>query len=158
MLNKKQNAFAIAILFMSFAFIGCKTVAQKPVKNTESQSQISISKDLKWSDKMALTLMKRHPQSYMIDDSKAPKWDYVHGLVLFAFEELYKKNPDSRYAAYAKGYTDILIQPDGTIKTYELEKYNIDMIVAGRLLFNLYKTTKEEKYLKAMQLLRKQLE
>jgi unsaturated rhamnogalacturonyl hydrolase len=32
------------------------------------------------------------------------------------------------------------------------------MVVAGRLLFNVYETTKEEKYLKAMQLLRKQLE
>jgi unsaturated rhamnogalacturonyl hydrolase len=158
MLNKKQNAFAIAILFMSFAFIGCKTVAQEPVKNTESQSQISISKDLKWSDKMALTLMKRHPESYMIDNAKAPKWDYVHGLVLFAFEELYKKNPDSRYAAYAKGYTDILIQPDGTIKTYELEKYNIDMIVSGRLLFTQYEKTKDNRYLVAMQTLKKQLE
>jgi unsaturated rhamnogalacturonyl hydrolase len=158
MLNKKQNAFAIAILFMSFTFIGCKTVAQKSVNNTESQSQIIISKDLKWSDKMALTLMKRHPQSYMIDDSKAPKWDYVHGLVLHSFGELYKKNPDPRYAAYAKGYTDILIQNDGSIKTYELEKYNIDMIVAGRLLFNLYETTKENRYLIAMQTLKKQLE
>ena len=106
---------------------------------------------------MALTLMKRHPESWQIDDSKAPKWDYVHGLVLHGFEELYKKNPDPRYASYVQGYLDALVENDGTIKTYELEKYNIDMIVAGRLLFNAYEKTKEEKYLKAMQLLRKQL-
>lgn len=158
MSNRKQNAFAIAILFMSFAFFSCKTAVQDPVKNTESQSQINISKDLKWSDKMALTLMKRHPQAYMIDDAKAPKWDYVHGLVLHSFEELYKKNQDPRYAAYIKNYVDILVQNDGTIKTYEIEKYNIDMIVAGRLLFNLYQTTKDNRYLMAMQTLKKQLE
>ena len=158
MLNKKQNAFAIAILFISFAFFGCKTAAQDAIKNTESQSQIIISKDAKWSDKMALTLMKRHPQAYMIDDAKSPKWDYVHGLVLHSFEELYKKNPDPRYAAYIKNYVDILVQNDGTIKTYEIEKYNIDMIVAGRLLFNLYETTKDNRYLIAMQTLKKQLE
>jgi unsaturated rhamnogalacturonyl hydrolase len=158
MLNRKLNTFKAATLFLSLAFFSCKTVSQEPVKNTGPQSQTEISKDLKWSDKMALTLMKRHPKSYMIDDAKAPKWDYVHGLVLHSFEELYKKNKDPRYADYIKGYTDVLIQNDGTIKTYEIEKYNIDMIVAGRLLFNLYDTTKEEKYLKAMQLLRKQLE
>jgi unsaturated rhamnogalacturonyl hydrolase len=158
MVNGKTNAFKAVTLFISFAFLSCKTTAQEPAKNNAAQSEITISKDLNWSDKMALTLMKRHPESYMIDDAKAPKWDYVHGLVLYAFQELNKKNPDTRYTAYIKSYADNFIQNDGSIKTYELEKYNIDMIVAGRLLFNLYDTSKEEKYLKAMQLLRKQLE
>jgi len=158
MLNRKLNTFKAATLFISLAFLGCKTTAQVPVKNTESQSQISISKDAKWSDKMALTLMKRYPESYMIDNAKAPKWDYVHALVLHAFEDLYKKNPDPRYAAYVKNYVDILVQEDGSIKTYELEKYNIDLVLPGRLLFNRYKETKDNRYLIAMQTLKKQLE
>jgi unsaturated rhamnogalacturonyl hydrolase len=150
--NKRQGYFTSVALVCLLAFVSCKVISQEPAKK-----EIVITKDLKWSDKMALTLMKRHPEAYMIDDSKTPKWDYVHGLVLHAIEELYKKNPDSRYPEYIKGYIDALVQNDGTIKTYELDKYNIDMIVSGRLLFNIYKTTKEEKYLKAMQLLRKQL-
>nr|WP_315238350.1 glycoside hydrolase family 88 protein [uncultured Flavobacterium sp.] len=157
MLRNTLNTLKVATLFVLFTFFSCKTASPEPVKTTESQDYTVISKDLKWSDKMALTLMKRHPESWQIDDSKAPKWDYVHGLVLYSFEELYKKNPDSRYAAYVQGYLDALIENDGTIKTYEMQKYNIDMIVAGRLLFNAYNKTKEEKYLKAMQLLRKQL-
>ena len=158
MINGKTNAFKAVTLFISFAFLSCKTTAQEPTKITAEQNQITISQNLKWSDKMALTLMKRHPESYMIDDSKTPKWDYVHGLVLYSFQELYKKNPDPRYTAYIKSYVDNFLQGDGSIKTYELDKYNIDMVVAGRLLFNIYANTKEEKYLKAMQLLRKQLE
>ena len=153
-----MNTFKIVTLFISFALLSCKTTAQELAKITAVPSEITISKDLKWSDKMALTLMKRHHESYMIDDAKAPKWDYVHGLVLYAFQELNKKNPDPRYTAYIKSYADNFVQNDGSIKTYELEKYNIDMIVAGRLLFDIYTSTKEEKYLKAMQLLRKQLE
>ena len=153
----KKAFFASTILSLLVGFSSCKTTAQEPAKTVESQKN-EIAKDAKWSDKMALTLMKRFPESYMLDYAKTPKWDYVHGLVLFAFEELYKKNPDPRYAAYAKGYTDILIQPDGTIKTYELEKYNIDMIVAGRLLFTQYEKTKDNRYLVAMQTLKKQLE
>ncbi len=150
--NRKHGYFTSMMLICFMAFTSCKVTSQEPAKK-----DIVISKDLKWSDKMALTLMKRHPEAYMIDDSKAPKWDYVHGLVLHSFEELYKKNPDARYPVYIKGYADALIESDGTIKTYDFDNYNIDMVVAGRLLFNLYDTTKEDKYLKAMQLLRKQL-
>ena len=157
MLNIKISLLKATTLFISLAFFSCKSKAQEPIKTVESQN-IEISKDAKWSDKMALTLMKRHPQAYMIDDAKTPKWDYVHALVLHSFEELYKKNLDPRYAAYIKNYVDILVQNDGTIKTYELEKYNIDLVLPGRLLFNLYQTTKENRYLVAMQTLKKQLE
>ncbi|WP_281310458.1 glycoside hydrolase family 88/105 protein [Flavobacterium flavigenum] len=157
MLNNRINTLKVATLFISFVIFGCKTASPEAGKTNNSTNQTVVSKDLKWSDKMALTLMKRHPESWQIDDSKAPKWDYVHGLVLYSFQELYKKNPNPAYASYVQGYLDALIENDGTIKTYEIEKYNIDMIVAGRLLFNAYDKTKEEKYLKAMQLLRQQL-
>lgn len=158
MLNKKLNSLKAGVLLISFVFISCKTVAQEPVKNTESQYKIVISKGLKWSDKMALTLMKRYPEAFQIDDKKEPQWDYVHALVLHSFEELYKKKPDTRYAAYIKNYIDILVQKDGTINTYELDKYNIDLVLPGRLLFNIYETTKDSRYLIAMQTLKKQLE
>ncbi|MWB92768.1 glycosyl hydrolase family 88 [Flavobacterium sp. GA093] len=152
MKNNKQQSFISVIVMCFMVFTSCKMVSQEP-----ANKEIIISKNAKWSDKMALTLMKRHEKSYMIDDSKAPKWDYVHGLVLHAIEELNKVNPDPRYVAYVRDYVDTLVQEDGTIKTYELDKYNIDMVVAGRLLFAIYETSKEEKYLKALQLLRKQL-
>lgn len=150
--SKKQGYFVSALLICVMTFTSCKVISQEPASNN-----IVISKDLKWSDKMALTLMKRHPEAYMIDDSKKPKWDYVHALVLHSFEELYKKNPDSRYKSYIRGYVDELVQEDGSIKTYELDKYNIDLVVPGRLLFDIYAESKQDKYLKAMQLVRKQL-
>ncbi|RYJ36563.1 Glycosyl hydrolase [Flavobacterium anhuiense] len=129
----------------------CKVTSQEPAKD------IVIGKNAKWSDKMALTLMKRHPESYMIDDAKKPKWDYVHALVLHSIEELYKKNPDARYKNYVRSYVDQFVQTDGSITTYEFDKYNIDLVLPGRLLFDVYETSKDEKYLKALQLIRKQL-
>ncbi|KAF2515756.1 glycoside hydrolase family 88 protein [Flavobacterium foetidum] len=131
----------------------CKVTSQQP-----ANKEIVIGKNLKWSDKMALTLMKRHPQSYMLDDAKKPKWDYVHALVLHSIEELYKKNPDPRYKAYVRGYVDELVQEDGSIKTYEFDKFNIDLVVPGRLLFDIYAETKQDKYLKALQQIRQQLQ
>lgn len=152
MKNIRKQSFMSVLLACTIALTSCKVISQEPAKK-----EIVISKDMKWSDKMALTLMKRHPESYMLDDSKKPKWDYVHALVLHSIEELFKKNPDPRYKAYVRAYADELVQEDGSIKTYEFDKYNIDLVVPGRLLFDIYAESKQDKYLKAMQLVRKQL-
>jgi len=152
MKNSRKQGYFMSILMACFMTItSCKVTSQEPAK------EIVIGKNAKWSDKMALTLMKRHPEAYMIDDAKKPKWDYVHALVLHSIEELYKKNPDPRYKAYIRGYVDNLVQADGSINTYEFDKYNIDLVLPGRLLFNVYDYSKEDKYLKALQLIRKQL-
>lgn len=122
-----------------------------------TMAQENIPANLKWSEKMALSIMKRHPEAYQIDDKKEPKWDYVHGLVLTSFEKLYKKTGETQYYNYIKGYADATIDKDGKVKSYKFENFNIDMLAAGRILFNLYDTTKDERYLAVLQLLRKQL-
>jgi unsaturated rhamnogalacturonyl hydrolase len=81
----------------------------------------------------------------------------VHGLVLTSFEKLYEKTAKKQYYDYIQNYANGLVNENGTIKTYKFDDYNIDMITAGRILFNLYETTKEPRYLEAMELLRKQL-
>lgn len=133
-------------------FFSCKSVHEQ-----KSDSTSKISAELKWSERLALTLMKAHPEAYQIDDKKEPKWDYVHGLVLTSFEQLYKKTNNKKYLDYVKGYADATISADGSIPSYKFSNYNIDMIEAGNILFYLYDITKEEKYLKALQTLRKQL-
>ena len=122
------------------------------------QIETTISKDLKWSDRMALSIMKRHPEAFQLDDQKTPKWDYVHGLVLHAFELLNKNSNQKKYADYIKNYADATIDVSGEIATYKFENYNLDMIVPGRILFQLYNNTKEEKYLNVIKKLRKQLD
>ena len=145
----KNNILKPLIAVLLIAFVSLQMNAQKDQ---------TISNKLKWSERMALSIMMQHKESYMIDDATTPKWDYVHGLVLISFDELNKKYPNQKYSVYSKTYVDKLVQEDGTIDTYKLDTYNIDMVVAGRLLFDLYTTTKEAKYLKALQTLRKQIE
>jgi unsaturated rhamnogalacturonyl hydrolase len=125
---------------------------------TNGANKVIIANQLKWSERMALSIMHRHPEAYMIDDAQKPHWDYVHGLVLTSLEELNKQKKDSKYFNYIQKYADDLIDKEGTIATYKEESYNIDMIVAGRLLFNLYDKTKDNRYLVAMQTLRRQIE
>ena len=46
---------------------------------------------------------------------------------------------------------------DGEIREYEEAEYNIDSVTPGRNLLRLYERTKQEKYKKAVDLLRRQL-
>ena len=52
---------------------------------------------------------------------------------------------------------DQFVEPDGTIRTYALDEYNLDQINPGRLLFAAYRDTGEERYRQAIGLLREQL-
>lgn len=151
-LSTINTSFKVSIVLVLFA------TTSIVFSQTNSDNQGIISKKLKWSERMALSIMHRHPDAYMIDDAKKPHWDYVHGLVLISMEELNKQKKDPKYFNYIKKYVDDLIGTDGTISTYKEDAYNIDMILAGRILFNLYDTTKDNRYLVAMQTLRKQLE
>lgn len=110
-----------------------------------------------YSVRMAESEMQRFPEAYMIDWKDKPKWDYVHGLNLLAFSKLYQKTKDQRYFKYIKDYYDTLITENGSIKTYDIKKYNIDMINAGKVLFFLYDETADPRYLTAANTLRAQL-
>ncbi|GAA78409.1 glycoside hydrolase family 105 protein [Pseudoalteromonas sp. BSi20495] len=111
-----------------------------------------------WSIRMAESEMQRNPQAYTLDWRKAPRWDYTHGLELLAFSRLYQNTKDKRYFDYIREYVDSLINEDGTIKSYQQSKYNIDMLNAGKLLFFMYDETKNNKYRLAIDTLYKQLE
>ena len=118
----------------------------------------NIPSALKWSERMALSIMKRHPQAYQIDGQTEPKWDYVHGLVLTSFEALFKHTKDQQYYNYIKQYADATIDEKGSVASYKFDTYNIDMVTAGRILFNLHETSKDSRYATVLQLLRKQIE
>ncbi len=99
-----------------------------------------------WAEKMANSEMKRFPEAWMIEKAKSPRWGYTHGCVAKAMLDLFDYNGDSIYFNYAKGYADSLITEEGKIKTYDMQKFNIDNINPGKILFRLYKATGDQKY------------
>ncbi len=137
------------------SIIACKKTINK-TKEITSIEKI-VPENLKWSERMALSIMKRNPQVWNVDQNVAPKWDYKVGLLLTSYEKLYHKTHNQRYFNYIKEYADMLIDSSGTIQNYNSNDYNIDLINAGKILFNLYDKTHEEKYIKALQTLRGQL-
>src|SRR6266850_4187956 len=110
------------------------------------------------SERMAETAMNTLWRDATKNESGTPaKWTYDHGLVLKGIEGVWHTTGDGRYFKYIKESMDQYINPDGTIRTYKLEDYNIDNVLNGRVLLSLYKVTGQEKYSKAAALLREQL-
>jgi unsaturated rhamnogalacturonyl hydrolase len=85
------------------------------------------------------------------------RWHYENGLALKAIEQVWLKTRDIQYWQYIKDSIDPFITPDGVIKSYSIEEYNLDQINPGRILFPLYRTTRDERYRQALYLLREQL-
>jgi unsaturated rhamnogalacturonyl hydrolase len=147
----KSSSFTTAILLpLLLIFVSSQMQSQATIQ--------TISSNLKWSERMALTIMKVQPEAYQIDGQKEPKWDYVHGLVLNSFEALYKKTNNKIYYDYIKNYADATIDQNGAVLSYKFDSYNIDMVTAGRILFDLYANTKDPRYLTVLKQLRKQIE
>lgn len=157
---KLQTIKIISITTLAaWMFLSCaqtKTVTTSKAISETSAGK-SIPTNLKWSERMMLSEMKRFPEAWMLDFFKTPKWSYPNGLVLKGAEELYKKTGKKQYFDYIKGYAEEMVNADGTIKTYNIKNYNIDMLNSGNVLLYLYAVEKQDKYLKALQLLRSQL-
>jgi unsaturated rhamnogalacturonyl hydrolase len=87
----------------------------------------------------------------------SPRWHYEPGVVLLALYRVWSKTGDARHHDYVKDNIDSFVGPDGSIRTYRLEEYNLDQINEGKLLLPLYEATGDERYKKAAALLRAQL-
>ena len=142
--NYRKSVIVLLLIF------GSKMMAQTTEK--------VLADNLKWSERTAITILNKYPKAWQIDGTEKPKWDYKMGLVLSGFEKLYQKTKDKKYLNYIKEYADEMIDADGNIIKYDIKEYNIDCANPGKLLFNLYDVTKEERYLKVIQQLRAQLE
>ncbi len=112
---------------------------------------------LEWSVRMADSVMKRSPQPWTIDFRDPPRWDYQYGLVLHSILDTWEATGNESYFQYVKTYYDRYVDSNGNIETYKLQEYNIDRLNSGKPLFRLYKKTGEEKYRKALMLLREQM-
>ncbi|TDO71033.1 unsaturated rhamnogalacturonyl hydrolase [Flavobacterium chryseum] len=127
-------------------------------KLTAQSKENPLSATSKWSEKAAVTILNKYPKAWQIDGTEKPKWDYKMSLVLFSFEKLYQKTKDKKYLNYIKEYADEMIDSLGNIKKYDVKEYNIDYVNPGKLLFNLYNSTKDNRYQTVIKQLRNQLE
>jgi unsaturated rhamnogalacturonyl hydrolase len=107
-----------------------------------------------WARRTCDAIMKRSP-------ALTDRWHYDVGLVLYGFEAVWRRTGDRRYLDYVKSNVDRFIGADGVIKGYEPEKYILDDVNMGKVLFALLAEARDaadkERYRKALYALRAQL-
>lgn len=112
-----------------------------------------------WSTRMAQTFIAEYPDSIAYaNESRGARWTYEQGLMLEALRRVGEATHDSSYAVYIRADLDRYVGADGSIRTYDLDAYNLDNIAPGRLLLFLAQETGESRYRAAADLLRRQLE
>ena len=104
-------------------------------------------------------VMALHPDSIVTKTGQPARWDYEQGLVLKALERVWERTADARYYNYILRDMSRYVGPDGSIRTYRADEYNVDNLPGGRVLLMLAQQTEadREKYRKAADTLRAQL-
>ncbi len=102
-----------------------------------------------WSLKMADCVIKGRP-------ALADKWAYDNGVVLKGLINVWRITNDYKYFDFCREFMDRFIYDGGLIRDYRPYDYNLDLINNGKILFELYKQTKNDKYKRAAFKLRRQ--
>ena len=93
-----------------------------------------------------------------VREGRPASWNYIDGCMITALLAMSDITGDARYFDFAEGFIDWFVLEDGTIRTYDRKKYNLDDINEGRVLFPLYAKTGKEKYKKAAENLYRQIQ
>lgn len=89
---------------------------------------------------------------------KPASWNYIDGCMITALLSMADITGEQKYFDFAEHFIDYYIFEDGNIRTYKPEKFNLDDINEGRVLFRLYQVTGKEKYRKAADILKKHID
>lgn len=116
-----------------------------------------------WAVATAETIMARWPDYNLAYHAS---WTYVHGYTLCAFERLYRATGDRRFFDYIKRYIDRHIAEDGSFRVVvdgrgrmrETGFTNLDNMMTGNTLVMLYEETKDERYRRAAEKIRRALD
>jgi unsaturated rhamnogalacturonyl hydrolase len=103
-----------------------------------------------WSVRMVESTLQR----YTLKDAL---WHYEHGLLVLAIQKAAQATGEPRYKRFVSDWIDTFVQTDGGIRSYRIDEYNLDQINAGKVLFQAFERTGDERYTRALDLLREQL-
>ena len=115
-------------------------------------------------DAYVLSLIEKSSPEYTawniesVRQGKSASWNYIDGCMITALLAMNEITGDRRYFDFAESFIDWFVQEDGSIRTYDRSKYNLDDINEGRVLFELFDRTGKVKYKKAAETLYRQIE
>ena len=115
---------------------------------------------LEWSERLAKSEMARKGDTMFHGGSRArANWNYTTSLFGLSLLKLTEATGDKSYADYGAQTATSFVQPDGTIATYKMEDYNVDLIPPGKVLLYLWENGRHDaKYRTAIETLREQMQ
>lgn len=137
----KLKFVAVVLLLLSAA--GVSTAASV-------SATYSGATPLEWSVRLANSEITRY--------TNAPKWDYTVGLFSLSLLHLNAATNEPRYVSFAEQKVGSLIDTNGEIRGYKPEEFQLDALNPGKTLLALWQLTHDDRYKKAVMLLRHQLQ
>jgi unsaturated rhamnogalacturonyl hydrolase len=131
--------------------IACLGLASVVMLQTQAQKQQPLTV------RVANQAMERWPDGRLGAQGTSPVWGFELGIVLCGMDAVWHATRKAAYFHYVQHTVDHLVQPDGTIDTYNLQAYSLNNILIGRELLMLYRATHQEKYRLAAKSLRQQI-
>ena len=102
---------------------------------TTAPQKFSGATPIEWSQRLANSEMARQ--------TNAPKWDYTMGLFTLSLLKLNEQIPDARFVKFSEDKVGSLVSPDGTVKGYKLEEFQLDALNPCKTLLELSKVSAE---------------
>ena len=93
-----------------------------------------------------------------VQSGEKAKWNYIDGCMMTALLRMHEQTGESRYYDFVHEYISSMVSNDGELAGYKEADYNLDNVFSGNALIDVYRISKEEKYIKAMDLLLAQLQ
>lgn len=135
----KKTIFAI----LALAAISCSAPSPEKMSVKMVESQMSRCGDATYLD---------YTDGFL-------KWNYTPGLELRSFLDVYEAYGDQEIYDFVAKWYDGIIAEDGTIGgKYAVEKYSTDLICPGKSLFYFLDKTGNQKYRKAIETLKTQID
>ncbi|RYY87954.1 MAG: glycoside hydrolase family 88 protein [Chitinophagaceae bacterium] len=131
--------------FWTIALLLAGTAAQAQAPAGAGQAPAEAAQSL------ASTAMKIWPDSMLLPGDKFAKWRYDQGVVLKGVEGVWNATGNGDWFRYMQRCMDVFVQPDGSIRGYKPDEYNIDHLNNGKVLLTLWQVTGQEKYRKAVE-------
>ena len=94
--------------------------------------------------------MTRYPSALNIPFKP---WCYPQGYFLMGLEKLWNSTGDRQYYDYILSWANQVVNPDGTLRYFKGK--SMDDMMAGSVIVWAYKQTKDEKFRKAAEIIRK---
>ncbi len=85
-------------------------------------------------------------------------WNYIDGCMMTALLSLSDITGEKRDFDFVESFIDSFVSEDGSVRTFDAGKHTLDDINEGRVLFDLYRATRKEKYRRAAETLHRALQ